>query len=265
VKTLEEQTHMCCENPVEIPAIMPGAEPFFFPAGDTGCLLVHGFNGSPDGVRQMGEYLAGAGITTLGVRLHGHGTDIADMDRCSCRDWVASAETGLQELRRHCRTTFVAGISMGGVISLRLARLHPDKITGVIAMCTPYDLPLWMKILVPPLKYMIRRIALNRPSTKDLSVVEINYRQASLPSAHQLIKLVDEVRHELPLVTCPVLLIASRLDSTVGVKNAPRILAALGSTDKELFWVERSDHMVTLDYDKELVFQRAADFIREKA
>lgn len=253
------------KNPVKEPAIMPGAEPFFFPAGDTGCLLVHGFNGSPDGVRQMGEYLAGAGITTLGVRLHGHGTDIADMDRCSCRDWVASAETGLQELRRHCRTTFVAGISMGGVISLRLARLHPDKITGVIAMCTPYDLPLWMKILVPPLKYMIRRIALNRPSTKDLSVVEINYRQASLPSAHQLIKLVDEVRHELPLVTCPVLLIASRLDSTVGVKNGPRILAALGSADKELFWVGRSDHMITLDYDKEPVFQRAADFIREKA
>ena len=84
---------------------------------------------------------------------------------------------------------------------------------------------------LPPVSYthldVYKRQTFNRPSTKDLSVVEVNYRQASLPSAHQLIKLVDEVRNELSLVTCPVLLIASRLDSTVGVKNAPRILCLL--------------------------------------
>jgi carboxylesterase len=68
------------KNPVKELAIMLGAESFFFPAGETGCLLIHGFNGSPDGVRQMGERLAAAEITALGVRLHGHGTDIAEMD-----------------------------------------------------------------------------------------------------------------------------------------------------------------------------------------
>lgn len=84
-------------------------------------------------------------------------------------------------------------------------------------------------------------------------------------SAHELLKLVDEVRPDLPLVTCPVLIIASRHDRVVSAKNAHRILAALSSTEKELFWVERSNHMITLDYDKELVFQRAVEFIHEKA
>lgn len=255
---------VCRTNPAIVPDIMPGAEPFFFPAGETGCLLIHGFNSSPDVLKQMGQSLVGKGITVLGVRLEGHGTNIVEMDRCSYRDWVASAEAGLAKLRRRCRAVFVAGISMGGVISLHLARLHPDKITGIIAMCTPYDVPVWMKILVPPLKHVRLKLPFNRRGIRDPEVVKVGYRQLSLPSVHQMSKLTALARTGLPLVTCPVLLIASRLDSIVSAKNAPRILAALGSADKELFWVERSDHSITLDYDKELVFQRTADFIRAK-
>ncbi|HID86186.1 MAG TPA: carboxylesterase, partial [Anaerolineae bacterium] len=33
--------------------------PFFFEGGPTGCLLVHGFSGSPPEMRPMGEFLAG--------------------------------------------------------------------------------------------------------------------------------------------------------------------------------------------------------------
>ncbi len=243
---------------------MAGAELFLYSVGETGCLLIHGFTGSPDGVRRMGEHLAAAGITALDVLLQGQGTDVSEMDHCSHRDWVASAEAGLQELRRHCCTVFVAGISMGGVITLRLAGRHQQEIAGAIAMATPYNMLLWMKLLVPPLKHEIKRIPMDRPGIRDLTVAEVNYRWASLPSVHELLNLIDEVRPELPLVTCPVLLITSRHDRVVNAKNVPCILVALGSSDKELIWVERSDHGITLDYDKELVLQRAADFIKAK-
>lgn len=254
-----------CKGSAGTAAVMPGAEPFFFPAGEIGCLLIHGFNGSPDGMRQMGEYLAAAGITALGVRLQGHGTDITEMERCSYLDWVDSAEAGLRELGSRCRATFVAGISMGGAIALHLAGLYPERVAGVIALSTPYDIPLLIKRAVPSLKRVIKRISSSRPSTRDLSVKEVNYSQISLASAHQLIRLIDRAREELPRVSCPVLLIASRNDSVVSAAHAPRILDTLGSADKELIWVERSNHMITLDYDKELVFKRSADFIREKA
>ncbi len=246
------------------PAIMPGAEPFFYPAGgEAGCLLIHGFSGSPHGMKRMGQHLAGVGISALGVRLQGHGTRIEEMERCHYREWIASAEEGLIELRRHCRSIFVAGISMGGVIALHLARYHPAQIAGVITMCTPYDMPLWMKILAPPLKYLVKTVApLRGVGTKKPSVPKVGYRQFSLPAVHQLIRLVNQVRPELPLITCPALVIASRHDLAVGAGNAPRILKALGSKEKELFWVENSGHMITLDYDRDLVFQRAEDFIR---
>ncbi len=253
-------------NPTGTPAIMPGAEPFFFPAGETGCLLIHGFNGSPDCLRQMGRYLVGAGITAMGVRLHGHGTNMAEMERCHYRDWIASARAGLEELRRHCRIVFVAGISMGGSLSLYLARHDPDRIAGAIAMCTPYAMAVWVRILVPPLRRVIRRVTpIKRLGTRDPAVTLVGYPRISLSSAYQLTRLVALVRQDLPRVTCPVLVIASSRDQVVSAKNAPRILAALASTDKELFWVERSGHMVTLDYDRELVFQQAVAFIEKKA
>ena len=248
-------------------AIMPGAEPFFYPVGgEAGCLLVHGFSGSPHGMKRMGQYLAGAGISALGVRLHGHGTKIEEMERCHYREWIASAEEGLIELHRHCRLTFVAGISMGGVLALHLARYYPDQVNGVIAMCTPYDMPLWMKFLAPPLKYLVKRVAPPKGvGTKKPSVAKVGYRQFSLPAVHQLIRLVNEVRPELPFITCPALVIASRRDLVVRAGNAPRILNALGSKKKELFWVENSGHMITLDYDRDQVFQRAENFIKKEA
>jgi carboxylesterase len=49
-------------------AILAGAEPFSFPGGDVGCLLVHGFTGNPSSMRPMGEYLSGQGFTVVGPR-----------------------------------------------------------------------------------------------------------------------------------------------------------------------------------------------------
>jgi len=41
--------------------IIPTAEPFYFPGNKIGCLLVHGFTGTPKEMRWMGEYLGSSG------------------------------------------------------------------------------------------------------------------------------------------------------------------------------------------------------------
>jgi hypothetical protein len=52
----------------------PSTEPFYFPGNEIGCLLIHGFTGTPKEMRWMGEYLARQGYSVLGVRLAGHAT-----------------------------------------------------------------------------------------------------------------------------------------------------------------------------------------------
>ena len=47
------------------PRIIPGAEPFYFPGGQIGCVLIHGFTGSPKEMRELGEYLNKKGFTII--------------------------------------------------------------------------------------------------------------------------------------------------------------------------------------------------------
>jgi len=57
---------------MKFPQTFPGAEPFFLSGSRCGCLLVHGFTGTPKEMRWMGENLHSQGYTVLGIRLSGH-------------------------------------------------------------------------------------------------------------------------------------------------------------------------------------------------
>jgi carboxylesterase len=241
--------------------IIAGAEPFFFPAGKTGCLLIHGISGTPQVMRLMGEYLAAAGITALGVRLKGHATRVEDMHLCTYQDWVASAEEALTELREHCSTVFCAGLSMGGVISLRLAALHPADLTGVITICSPYELRALKFKFVPLLKKVIKKLASGPRSTNDPLAVEINYPFHSIPAVHELIKLTSVVRADLPSIKQPALIFGARQDNTVNSRDINLYYEKLASSEKELVWLENSQHVATIDYDKEIIFQKTVEFI----
>ena len=60
--------------------VLAGAEPFFFDGSDVGCLVSHGFTGTTQSMRFLGEFLANeGGLTVIGPRLKGHGTSVEDM------------------------------------------------------------------------------------------------------------------------------------------------------------------------------------------
>ena len=74
--------------------IIPTAEPFFFPGAGkiarTGCLVTHGFTGTPKEMRWLGKYLNKDGCTVCGIRLAGHATQPEDMIRSRFSDWLLS-------------------------------------------------------------------------------------------------------------------------------------------------------------------------------
>ena len=43
--------------------------------------------------------------------------------------------------------------------------------------------------------------------------------------------------------------------------SMPKIYEALGSSEKTMHWIERSDHVMTVDVSAEEVFQAASKFI----
>lgn len=236
--------------------------PFRFEGGPVGCLLVHGFSGSPPEMRPMGEYLAERGLTVMGVRLAGHGTSPEEMAQTTWRDWVASAEAGLQELRERCSTVFAAGLSMGGLIVLHLAAHYP--LAGVIALAPPAYIADWRFRFLPVARYFIRWVVPNIPSdlTDPCAEQRISaYDRLPVRCVASLGELLRLVRRELPQVRVPVLLMQGEKDLHIPADSARILYDELGTAEKEIVWWPNSGHCLTVDSEREAVWARTYEFI----
>src|SRR4030095_3322107 len=108
--------------------ILPGAEPFTLEGGDTGVLLVHGFTGSPQGLRPWGEALHAAGLTVHCPLLPGHGTHWEDLVGVRWRAWVGAVKAAYDRLlAAGMRAGGVGALSLGGGLGLRPARHAPRR------------------------------------------------------------------------------------------------------------------------------------------
>lgn len=258
---------------MEIPAglsVMEDGKPFFFEGGKTGVLLQHGFTGTTSSMKPMGEYLAGKGITVLGPRLPGHGTDVKDMGRYTFNDWIATVETALAELQGMCEKVFVAGLSMGGTLTLYLGEQHSDMLAGIIpidaaavGLASPSQ-DRQVK-LVPVLKHILKTMPGPGGDLKDPDATEIAYEKFSTSALHEFVKLMKYVESNIGRITVPIRIFHSREDHVVAPRNAIFIYEQVGSTDKELIWLDNSYHVSTLDFDKDKIFADSYNFIMSVA
>lgn len=239
---------------------MPGAEPFLFPGNRTGVLLIHGFTGSPAAMRGLGEFLNRTqGYTTLGIRLPGHGTQVDDLRRPTWRDWITAVEDGLNLLHGMSDQVYVGGISMGGVLTLIAAARYPVK--GVVALSTPYGLTRDWRI-----RFM-RPLSLFVPKFKKTGAVGIAaetsyayYVTRAIAEAAELAKLMQA---GLPKINVPVLLIQSHGDKVIEPNALDLLSEHLATPRKEMLWLEKSGHVITLDVEREIVYARVAQFIQQ--
>jgi carboxylesterase len=248
------------------PLIMPKAEPFFFPGGPVGCILVHGFTASPQEMRGLGEYLAGQGYSVMGVRLAGHSTEVQDLPRMRWWDWLASVSDAYNLLRNLTDQIFVIGLSLGGILSLTFAARYP--VDGVVAMAAPHHLP------NDPRLHFVRLIALLHPYhpkgtpmwfDQDALKQRVAYNADPLICFVQIQQLLAEMRSGLPEISAPALLIYSKNDPAVTVQEGhmDAIYAELGSQQKERLWVEKSGHILTCDQERPVVWQAIANFLTQ--
>ena len=249
--------------------IMEGGEPFYFPGNPMGCLLIHGFTGTPKEMRTLGEHLAAEGYTVLGVRLFGHATRMEDLLRARWQDWLACVEDGFHLLGQACSQRILLGLSMGGALALLAGSYLP--VQGIVAASTPHSPPdpraRLLHPLIPLLSTVWRYAAKGPPDwvNPQAGVGHLDYPAYPLRGVRQLNLLLAQMRARLAEIRAPVLLIHSRADQGVPPEHAERILQDLTTQNKELFWVERSGHVVVRDAARQQVFQRISQFLRQVA
>jgi carboxylesterase len=246
-------------------AIMPGAEPFFFEGNDIGVLLCHGFTGTTQSMRYLGEQLHGAGYTVIGPRLKGHGISPQAMAETTAQDWIDSVDNALAELRKTCSQIFMAGLSMGGTLTLYTAAKRADIIKGAIPINAVVHIGNASMAGIAFDRSMPATVPGIGSDTKNPDVKELAYSEAPVPAFRQVYALAAVTQDLLPLVTCPTLVIQSREDHVVNPSNGPRIVGLVGAKRIELLWLEDSYHVATIDNDKELIARQAAAFIKSIA
>jgi carboxylesterase len=245
--------------------ILAGAEPFFFPGNDIGVLLSHGFTGTTQSMRYLGEQLNAAGYTVIGPRLTGHGVSPQAMAKTTAADWIESIDAALAELRQTCSQVFMAGLSMGGTLTLYTAAKHADVIKGAIPINAVVHMGKAEMAGIAFARDMPATVPGIGSDVKDPETTELAYREVPVAAFRQIYALAAVTQDLLPTVTCPTLVMQSREDHVVHPSNGPRIAGLLGSARIELAWLENSYHVATIDFDKELIAQKSIAFIRSIA
>lgn len=240
-------------------AILQGAEPFLLPGGKRGVLLVHGFTGSPSEMRLLGEYLNKVGYTVLAPRLCGHGTTPAEMAETKWLHWYSAVEDGYHLLKALCSEVCVVGLSMGGLLSLKLASEYP--VTKLVSLAAPIYINDSRLPLLPVYRMFRNYVPKKRKKLDVDPLYSVGYDETPLASLSSLLDLIKQVDKLLPAIYVPALIIQSRAEHTVRPASAVHIYKSLGSHDKKLIWLEKSGHIVTLDIEKEHVFEHIASFL----
>ncbi|TQJ52424.1 alpha/beta fold hydrolase [Streptomyces sp. NBC_00080] len=241
--------------------VLPGAEPYRHEGGEVGVLLCHGFTGSPQSLRPWARYLAGQGLTVSLPLLPGHGTRWEDMAPTGWPDWYAEVDRELRALRDRCSQVFVAGLSMGGALALRLAAKHGEGVEGVIVVNPANRVHGLSAYALPVARHLVRT---TKGITSDIAkegVLESGYDRVPLHSAHSLRIFLRMIDGELPQVTQPLLLLHSVQDHVVPAADSARVLGRVSSTDVTEILLEQSYHVATLDHDADRIFEESYAFI----
>lgn len=243
--------------------VLPGAEAYFAAGSDVGCLLVHGYTGSPHSMRYLAEYLAEQGGLTVSVpRLPGHGTAPEEMAGTTADEWLGAARAALQDLNLRCSRVFVVGLSMGGTLALHLAATQQQDVHGVVPINAPLflDSPQFAAAAFNP--ELPELLPAPGSDIKRQGVAELSYQAAPRATAKELFALVATTRELAPVIQCPLLAFYSRDDHVVPPANGPYLLDRVASTDKALVMLEDSYHVATMDNDRELIAKRTLEFVR---
>ncbi len=232
-----------------------------------GVLVLHGFTGTPDSMRSTINALHQQGFTVSAPLLAGHGTTPEQCAETGWQDWFNSAQKAYLELHAKCSRIFVCGLSLGSLLTLKLSIEYPEFISGIACLATPLFFKPWVRKVLPlvnysPLKYFWKfqkkfDVDLKDPQAKGNFW---NYDQMPVSSILSIHDLQIKVQMTLSSIKTPTILIHSRHDSTAPYESMAYITQHVASTVTETVTLENSYHIVTLDYEKEVVAQKVCQF-----
>ena len=253
-----------------------------FAGGRVGVLLIHGLGGTPTELRFIAQGLARAGRTVLCCQLAGHCSTPEELRRSTWQEWYASVAAAHERLREHCDIVLAGGLSMGGILALRLAQQRPDEVHGLLLYAPTLKLDGWampwhslfLRCLRPsPMRLefdlaerdpyglkdeRVRALVVSSMQSGDTG--QAGVFSTPVRSFANFNALVSKVKPQLGKVRQPALIVHPRNDDIASLKNAQYLQIQLGGLVDTLV-LDNSYHMVTLDQQRHVVAERTDAFV----
>lgn len=236
------------------------AKPFFNKASETGCIVMHGFTGTPANVRIIADALSREGYTIYAPLLKGHARTLFDMERASADDWMLDALNAYKRLiDEGCTKVFLMGLSMGGILMSLIASMH--HCDGLVLMNTPFIMKRSLKNAMhasPLLRYVTTKGDPENPYSQG-------YNGAPLRKLRDLEKLSLRSRGALYKLTCPILLLQSKEDTRVDLKSVQVVENGAVNASITTVILENSPHGCSYGPERDLVASYCLEFVKKYA
>ncbi|UUI39100.1 alpha/beta hydrolase [Oceanobacillus oncorhynchi] len=235
-------------------------QPFTFEAGERAVLLLHGFTGHSADVRMLGRFLEKKGYTSHAPIYRGHGLPPEELIKSNPDQWWADVKAAFNHLKElGYQEIAVAGLSLGGVLGLKLA--YSEKIKGMVSMCAPMffdneeELTKGFREFSKEFKQL---------EQKDEAVIKEEVDTIMDNSQNLFIGVRDtvkEVKSNIDMIYTPTLVVQAEKDQMINTDSANYIYDNVESTQKEIKWYANSGHVITMDKEKDQLHEDIYAFL----
>ena len=267
-----------------IDGVVPGAHSIQLEGDARAVLLLHGFGDTPQSVTKLAAALQRRGFTVRAPLLPGHGRSLEAFRRSRASEWFSATRRARDEMADSHRRFFIVGVSMGGALAACLAhdtalprptgesldseRSLSRRAPDAVVLLAPYlELPssgrFWTRIwpiwsIWRPWVAGDASASIRDPHARAES---LGYGSATPHLLRELRRVVETGGAATQLLRAPTLAIFSLADYRIPEDVARLAFQRIGATVKEVLWVERSGHVITVDHDADLVIERTVGWL----
>lgn len=235
-------------------------QPFTFEAGPRAVLLLHGFTGHSADVRMLGRFLEKKGYTSHAPIYRGHGVPPEELLKTSPEEWWEDVQQAYKHLKDlGYEEIAVAGLSLGGVMGLKLA--YSDKVKAILPMCTPmfFDNETQLTSGFKAFSKEYKQLTGQDKSTIDQEVEDL--MEDSTDLFKQIGQFISEVNQNIDMIYAPSFVIQASKDQMINPESATFIYENISSTTKDIKWYEESGHVITVGKEKDQLHEDVYNFL----
>ncbi|GAA0441966.1 carboxylesterase [Lentibacillus halophilus] len=235
-------------------------QPFTFEAGPRAVLLLHGFTGHTADVRMLGRFLESKGYTSHAPIYRGHGQEPEELIKAGADEWWEDAAQAYHHLQQLGYSEIaVAGLSLGGVLGLKLA--YSKQVKGVIPMCAPMFFDNQEQLTKG---YRWKAKQFKQLEGKDHDTIETEVQalvDQSRGMFSDLGNLITEVHDHVDTIYTPTFVVQAGQDDMINTDSAAYIYDHVEADQKGIKWYNESGHVITMDKEKEQLHEDIYQFL----